>query len=121
MRLLRSGHPGPVNIGNPYEVSMLELARIVARLVGVDPESIEFIPRPQDDPEMRQPDIRLARAVLGWEPRVGHEDGLRATIDWFRAERERMAREEGVIDLIASGDGKVAGDWSDVLGPVRDL
>ena len=82
LRLAFSGHPGPVNIGNPHEISMLDLATWIAQLTGSQSE-VEFIPRPTDDPEIRQPDISLAREVLGWQPEVPVEDALRATIDWF--------------------------------------
>jgi UDP-glucuronate decarboxylase len=84
VRLLRSDHPGPMNIGNPHEVSVLELAETIKRLTGSDSE-IVFIPRPTDDPTVRQPDISLARRELGWEPKVPFEDGLRRTIEWFRS------------------------------------
>ncbi|MBG0857339.1 NAD-dependent epimerase/dehydratase family protein [Streptomyces spinoverrucosus] len=78
------GLRGPVNIGNPGEFTMLDLARLVIRLSGSASE-IRFIERPTDDPEVRCPDITLARDKLGWEPEVNAEDGLRRTIDWFRA------------------------------------
>ena len=83
VRLLRSDLAGPVNIGNPHEVSVLDLARTVRRLIGSDSE-IVFVPRPEDDPCVRQPDITLARTALGWEPQVGHEEGLERTLEWFR-------------------------------------
>jgi dTDP-glucose 4,6-dehydratase len=84
VRLLASDLAGPVNIGNPHEVSVLYLAETVKRLCGSSSE-IVFIPRPEDDPMVRQPDITLARERLGWEPRVGFEDGLERTLGWFRA------------------------------------
>ena len=87
MRLMRSSMEGPVNIGNPYELSMLELANRVKDLTGSSSE-IAFIPRPEDDPTVRQPDITLARRELGWEPQVGFEDGLSRTIAWFAAHPE---------------------------------
>jgi dTDP-glucose 4,6-dehydratase len=83
VRLLHSDLAGPVNIGNPYEASILHLAQTVKRLAGSDSE-ISFIPRPEDDPTVRQPDISLAREALGWEPKVDYEEGLRRTINWFR-------------------------------------
>jgi dTDP-glucose 4,6-dehydratase len=85
LRLAFSDHPGPVNIGNPTEMSVLDLARLVLD-VTASQSSIEFIPRPQDDPHVRQPDITLAREVLGWKPEVDITDGLARTVDWFRAQ-----------------------------------
>jgi dTDP-glucose 4,6-dehydratase len=83
MRLLRSDLAGPVNIGNPHETSVLHIAETIKRLVGSDSE-IVFVPRPVDDPSVRQPDITLARRELGWEPRIGFEEGLSRTVEWFR-------------------------------------
>ncbi|MFF8831080.1 NAD-dependent epimerase/dehydratase family protein [Streptomyces sp. NPDC015131] len=77
------GLRGPVNIGNPTEITMLELARLVIELTGSDSE-IRFIERPTDDPAVRCPDITLARDKLGWEPQVDADEGLRRTIAWFR-------------------------------------
>jgi dTDP-glucose 4,6-dehydratase len=90
VRMLRSGHAGPVNIGNPHEVSMLELATIVRDLCESTSE-ITFVERPEDDPTIRQPDIALAREVLGWEPKVTLVDGLRHTVDYFRGLAETFA------------------------------
>jgi dTDP-glucose 4,6-dehydratase len=87
MRLLRSGHAGPMNIGNPHEVSMLELATIIRDLCESSSE-IEFIPRPEDDPTIRQPDITLAKDVLGWQPKVELREGLTHTINYFREHPE---------------------------------
>ncbi|MGA4800119.1 UDP-glucuronic acid decarboxylase family protein [Streptomyces lavendulocolor] len=81
------GLRGPVNIGNPTEITMLELARLVIGLTGSDSE-IRFIERPTDDPAVRCPDITLARDKLQWEPRVDAEEGLRRTIAWFRAHED---------------------------------
>ncbi|WP_033319838.1 UDP-glucuronic acid decarboxylase family protein [Streptomyces yerevanensis] len=77
------GMRGPVNIGNPTEITMLELARLVIELTG-SRSQIRFIGRPTDDPAVRCPDITLARDKLAWEPRVSAEEGLRRTIAWFR-------------------------------------
>ncbi|WP_055491083.1 UDP-glucuronic acid decarboxylase family protein [Streptomyces sp. TP-A0356] len=77
------GMRGPVNIGNPTELTMLDLARLVIELTGSRSE-IRFIERPTDDPAVRCPDITLARDKLGWEPQVDAGEGLRRTIDWFR-------------------------------------
>lgn len=82
-RLLLSDEPGPVNLGNPLELTVLEFARLILRLTG-SRSRIEFRPLPEDDPKRRQPDITKARVVLGWEPRVSLEEGLRQTIAWFR-------------------------------------
>ncbi|MBV9485388.1 MAG: SDR family oxidoreductase [Frankiaceae bacterium] len=87
VRLLRSGHAGPMNIGNPHEVSMLDLATQIRELCESASE-IVFIPRPEDDPTIRQPDISLADEVLGWEPKVDLHEGLRHTIAYFRAHPE---------------------------------
>ncbi|RAZ90567.1 SDR family NAD-dependent epimerase/dehydratase [Mesorhizobium hawassense] len=74
---------GPINIGNPMEVTILELAELVLRIVG-GTSRIEFKPLPQDDPQQRQPDISLARSALDWSPRVALEDGLGETVRYFR-------------------------------------
>jgi UDP-glucuronate decarboxylase len=74
---------GPVNIGNPGEFSMLELANSVLRLTGSQ-SKISFKPLPEDDPKQRQPDISLARKTIDWEPVVTLEDGLKETISCFR-------------------------------------
>ena len=90
VRLLRHEHPGPMNVGNPHEMSVLRLAEWIRDLCGSASEII-FIPRPQDDPSVRRPDISLAHEVLGWEPKVDIEDGLRRTIGWFRDHPEVSA------------------------------
>jgi len=77
------GFTGPVNIGNPSEFTMLELAEKILRLVG-GKSKLAFHPLPTDDPKQRQPDITLARSRLGWEPRVALEDGLKETIAYFK-------------------------------------
>ena len=86
-RLLVSDHPGPVNIGNPGEMTVLDLARRVVDLCASSSE-IVFVERPVDDPTVRQPDITLAREVLGWEPRTAVDEGLKRTIEWFRSHPE---------------------------------
>jgi dTDP-glucose 4,6-dehydratase len=83
VRLLRSDYGGPVNIGNPREMSVLDFARLIIRLTG-SRSQVAFKPLPADDPKVRQPDIELARKLLGWEPRVALEDGLRETIAYFQ-------------------------------------
>jgi dTDP-glucose 4,6-dehydratase len=82
-RLLTSRHSGPVNLGNPRELSLLEMARKCIELTG-SKSRIVFKPLPTDDPKVRQPDIRLARRVLRWSPKVGLDQGLRRTVAYFR-------------------------------------
>ena len=74
---------GPINLGNPAEFTILELAKKVLALVGNDCP-IEHRPLPSDDPARRKPDISQAREVLGWEPTVELEEGLKRTVDYFR-------------------------------------
>ena len=82
LALLDSDHVGPVNIGNPNEFTVLELAQKVLAVTGSSSE-IVYEPLPVDDPTQRQPDISLARSILGWEPHVQLEEGLRRTAAWF--------------------------------------
>jgi dTDP-glucose 4,6-dehydratase len=83
MLLFQQGGADPVNVGNPQEFTVLELARIVRRLTGSKSEIVHE-DLPTDDPKQRRPDISQARRLLGWDPRVQLEDGLRRTIDYFR-------------------------------------
>ncbi len=85
VRLLESGEPGPVNIGNTDEMSVRALAELIRDLAGSGSE-LCFVERPVDDPAVRRPDITLARTLLGWEPAVPVAEGLERTIRWF-AER----------------------------------
>jgi dTDP-glucose 4,6-dehydratase len=78
-----SGDAGPVNLGNPAEMTVRQIAEDVVRVTGSASE-IKLVDRPVDDPEVRRPDTRLARELLGWEPRVPWEEGLARTVDWFR-------------------------------------
>ncbi|MES4786409.1 MAG: NAD-dependent dehydratase [Nitrospiraceae bacterium] len=73
----------PVNLGNPRELTVLEIARLVLKLTGSS-NPIEHTPLPVDDPKVRRPDIRRAKMLLGWEPKIGLEDGLKKTIEYFR-------------------------------------
>ena len=82
-RLMLSGEPYPVNLGNPCEMTILDFARRIQALTGCA-SPIAFEPLPQDDPKRRQPDIGKARRLLGWEPVVTLDDGLRETIAYFR-------------------------------------
>jgi UDPglucose 6-dehydrogenase len=91
LRLLFSDLTGPVNIGNPQEMSILELANLVRELTGSD-SPLQFIDRVQDDPSQRRPDITLARTELQWEPKVDVRDGVLETIAWFRGRDEDAAQ-----------------------------
>ena len=73
---------GPVNIGNPNEISVHELADTICRLTG-SKSPIHFKPIPSDDPEKRKPNIRLMNDIVGWKPKVTLEDGLKETISYF--------------------------------------
>ena len=86
LALLDSGVSDPVNIGNPEEVTMLELADLVRTVAGVERDLV-FEPLPDGDPTRRRPDISRARAVLGWEPRVDLRTGLARTLEWYQKER----------------------------------
>ncbi|MDQ4117005.1 MAG: GDP-mannose 4,6-dehydratase, partial [Actinomycetota bacterium] len=95
LRLLGSTLAGPVNIGSPHEISMLELAELVRDVVGTS-SPIELVPRPEDDPTVRRPDITLARTELGWTPTVDLADGLRRTVAWFREAPDTCAPSRAV-------------------------
>ena len=82
-RLMHSPVNDPVNIGNPREMTLLELAKLVIQAAGSTSE-IVFRPLPVDDPKVRQPDIGRARRLLGWEPAVEIEEGLARTLEWYR-------------------------------------
>jgi UDP-glucuronate decarboxylase len=77
------GFAGPVNLGNPMEMTVKELAEKVIRLTG-SASPLEYRELPQDDPVRRRPDISLAKKMLGWEPQVSLEKGLQETISYFR-------------------------------------
>ncbi|HKW25507.1 MAG TPA: UDP-glucuronic acid decarboxylase family protein [Terriglobales bacterium] len=83
LRLAWSQEPGPVNIGNPSEFTILECAQKVLQVTG-SKSQIKFLPLPPDDPKQRRPDISKARSVLGWEPKVDLETGLKLSLDYFR-------------------------------------
>ncbi len=82
-RLLHSSYQDPVNVGNPHEMTILEFANAVQRLIGAS-VPIAHRPLPEDDPRVRRPDITRAKEVLGWEPKVSFDEGMRRTIAWFR-------------------------------------
>ncbi len=83
-RLLMSNENNPVNIGNPHEISLLQLAEAVKRLTG-SKSRIVFRPLPEDDPKVRRPDITRAKKLLKWQPKVDLEEGLKKTITYFRS------------------------------------
>jgi len=86
-RLLESTEHLPVNIGNPHEMTVLQFAKKILALTG-SKSTIVYKPLPQDDPQVRQPDITKARRILGWEPKVSLDEGLTKTIEYFRARLE---------------------------------
>ncbi|MEF3121673.1 UDP-glucuronic acid decarboxylase family protein [Kocuria flava] len=90
LALADSGHSGPMNIGNPHELSVLRIAEDVLAATG-SASSVEFVGRPVDDPQVRRPDTALAAEVLGWAPEVAWEEGLRRTVEWFRTALEGSA------------------------------
>jgi dTDP-glucose 4,6-dehydratase len=83
IRLMDSNVNDPVNIGNPHEMTIEEIAREILRLTG-SKSRIVYRPLPEDDPKVRQPDITRARTLLGWEPKVTLEEGLKKTLEYFR-------------------------------------
>ena len=91
IRLMASPHEvtGPINLGNPHEISVGELAERVTALVNPD-STVEYRDLPVDDPQQRQPDITRAREILGWEPTVPLDQGLAKTVDWFTENYGRM-------------------------------
>jgi len=90
-RLLQAEYHEPVNLGNPEEYPILELAKIILRVVGDSPSQIAFHPLPKDDPKQRRPDLTHAKALLKWQPRVPFEQGLPKTIAWFRQQLQSSA------------------------------
>jgi UDP-glucuronate decarboxylase len=91
MRLMNGDYTGPINIGNPEEYTILELAQAVQKMVNPGAEII-FKPLPQDDPQRRRPDITKAKSLLGWQPTVPLQEGLKITVEDFR---NRVASVEG--------------------------
>ena len=88
--LLKADHHLPVNIGNPHEMTVLEFAKKIIELTG-SKSTIAYKPLPEDDPQVRQPDITKAKTILGWEPKVMLEEGLLKTIDYFRSQLKERA------------------------------
>jgi dTDP-glucose 4,6-dehydratase len=91
IRLLWSDEKDPVNIGNPAEMTILQFAHRIIELSG-SRSQVVYKPLPVDDPKVRQPDIAKARRILGWEPKVGLDEGLRSTIDFFKAKLARSGK-----------------------------
>jgi dTDP-glucose 4,6-dehydratase len=91
LRLLESDTHDPVNIGNPHEVTIEQIARTIISLVG-SKSRIVYRPLPQDDPKQRKPDITRARTILGWQPTIGLEAGLAKTVSYFKSKLEAEAR-----------------------------
>jgi len=89
--LMQHGDEQPMNLGNPQEMTLLDLAKQIIRLAGSRSEII-FRPLPEDDPKIRQPDITRARTVLGWQPRVDIDEGLQRTLEWFRVRVKDVAQ-----------------------------
>jgi dTDP-glucose 4,6-dehydratase len=87
LSMLDSAECGPVNLGNPEELTVAELARLVLQITGSS-SPVEYRPLPTDDPARRCPDIGRARALLGWQPEIPVADGLRRMADWLLSHRE---------------------------------
>lgn len=83
-RLLHSDYSMPVNIGNPDEITIMQLAKEIMQLVNNPAAFLDYRPLPEDDPKVRQPDISLARKLLGWEPKIPRAEGLVQTLHYFR-------------------------------------
>ena len=90
VKLIDSGSEGPMNLGNPGEFTMLELAEKVLSITGSNSELV-YMPLPADDPTQRKPDITKAHQVLGWEPTIRLDDGLKKTVDYFKDSKKRSS------------------------------
>jgi len=88
LALLESPVNDPVNIGNPLEMSISDMARLIIKMTGSKSKLVQ-LPLPTDDPKVRQPDITRARTLLGWQPKVSLEEGLTSTIDYFKSKMPR--------------------------------
>jgi dTDP-glucose 4,6-dehydratase len=89
MGMIDCAESGPVNLGNPEEFTVADFARLVLRVTGSD-SPVEHLPLPVDDPTRRCPAIARASEVLGWQPQIGVEDGVRRTVEWFRSRPEEV-------------------------------
>ena len=93
-KLLLSDYREPVNIGNPYEITIKNFAEEIIKLTGTD-QKIIYQPLPQDDPMQRQPDISLAKKILSWEPTVTREEGMKLTYEYFKnLSQEELSKKE---------------------------
>ena len=101
LRLLMSNQTGPINIGNPEEVSMVQLAEAILRATG-SKSPITFEPLPEDDPQRRQPDITAAREKLGWKPTVSLESGLARTLPYFQSSLQNLPQLANPTDSVRS-------------------
>ena len=90
-KLLDSDEAEPVNLGNPEEITILDFAKEIVHLTG-SKSRIHFCPLPQNDPKVRQPDITKAKTILGWEPKVNRQEGLRRTLQYFKEETYQEIR-----------------------------
>ncbi|MFP5346997.1 MAG: NAD-dependent epimerase/dehydratase family protein [Actinomycetes bacterium] len=109
LALARSRHPGPVNLGNPDELSVLQIAEDVLAATESSSPS-ECVARPVDDPQVRRPDTTLARHLLGWQPTVGWPEGLAATVSWFQSLAGTPPKNRyGAIDAMPVWDSHRAG------------
>ena len=90
-RLLMSDHHDPVNVGNPMEITIKEFAEEIRKLAGSKSE-IVYKPLPSDDPKQRKPDITKARGILGWEPKIGRDEGLRRTVTFFTQKMKSVGK-----------------------------
>jgi dTDP-glucose 4,6-dehydratase len=103
VRLMRSEETRPVNIGNPVEYTVSEVAALIIELCGSDSE-ISHRPLPEDDPQQRRPDITRARSVLEWEPQTGVREGLAKTLAWFAPRAQQQTR-PGAPSATRSSEG----------------
>lgn len=95
-----SEEQGPINLGNDSERTLLSIVEDMIRLTG-SASSIEYLPRPVDDPQRRRPDLSLAKRVLDWAPEVTFEEGLTTTIQWYAEQRASRSGEESVQAILA--------------------
>jgi dTDP-glucose 4,6-dehydratase len=106
-RLFQSDYTGPVNLGNPHEFTIRELAEAVLALTG-SASKLAFHPLPEDDPKVRCPDIGLARTLLGWEPKIALKEGLARTLPWFESQVKTQGARARTLGEPA-GQGGLAG------------